>query len=176
MTTTKARHGFTLIELLIVVAIIGLLATITAVALGGSRAKSRDNKRVADMSQIQRALELSYDPGSGYPVAATPTVIGTPSTDALCAKGSVVSFVADTGAGNCDEGKVFMGLVPSDPSPSGSYTYVSTNGAGALCTTAPCTGYCIETTLEADLPQSNLSAGPMIADQTSLKNGSCPVS
>lgn len=175
MPRLKGQRAFTLIELLIVIAMIGLLSTLTAVAVNGARAKARDNKRASDLKQIQKALELAYEPGSGYPVVASALVIGNSGTDVLCAKGSTVSFKADQSAGNCDAGKVYMGLVPGNPTPHGAdYTYKSTDGSGNLCTTGPCNGYCIQSALEEGLSQSGLSAGAVIADQTALKNGTCP--
>ena len=175
MPHKKNPRAFTLMELLIVIAIIGLLATITIVAVNGARAKSRDNKRVTDLKQIQKALELTYEPGSGYPTVSSGTVIGAAGTKVLCAKGSTVAFVADQTASNCDTGKVYMGLVPSNPTPGGSdYTYKSTDGNGSLCTTAPCNGYCVQATLEMGLPQSGLAAGDLIAEETALRNGTCP--
>lgn len=59
--------GFTLIELLIVVAIIGLLASIVLVGLGGIRARGRDARRIADLRETQNALELYYTKGNLYP-------------------------------------------------------------------------------------------------------------
>ena len=174
MPRSTRTGGFTLIELLIVVAIIGLLATISAVAVNGARAKSRDNKRVTDLRQIQKALEFSYEPGSGYPVVAAPTVLGAAGTQVLCAKASVVHLVSDSSAGNCDADKVYMGLIPANPPPNGaSYTYISTDGNGAACTTGPCNGYCIQAALEQGLPQSGLAAGAIVANQTAVKNGTC---
>ncbi len=171
----EKTEAFTLIELLVVIAIIGLLATVTAVSVNAARAKSRDSKRVSDMKQIQKALELSYEPGSGYPVVSAPVTIGTPSTDVLCAKGASTGFVADTTAANCDAGKVFMGLVPGNAVPGGTaYTYRSTDANGAACTTAPCNGYCLQANLETGLPQGGLAAGGIIGNQTALKNGTCP--
>ncbi len=63
------KKGFTLIELLVVISIIGLLASITVVALGGARRGGRDVRAKADLKQIQTALELCYDKSSppGYP-------------------------------------------------------------------------------------------------------------
>jgi len=67
----KNKKGFTLIELLVVIAIIGLLSTLAIVALNSARQKSRDAKRVADVKQIQTALELYYNDNFGYPDAVT---------------------------------------------------------------------------------------------------------
>ena len=66
----KKARGFTLIELLVVIAIIGLLSTLAVVALNSAREKARDAKRVADVRQIQTALELFFNTNSGYPCRA----------------------------------------------------------------------------------------------------------
>jgi prepilin-type N-terminal cleavage/methylation domain-containing protein len=63
----REKKGFTLIELLVVVAIIGLLASIVLVSLNSARAKARDARRVADLRQIQIALEMFYDQQGRYP-------------------------------------------------------------------------------------------------------------
>ena len=45
---------------MVVIAIIGILATIVTVSLGGSQERSRDARRVADIKNIQVALGLYY--------------------------------------------------------------------------------------------------------------------
>ncbi|TAN36974.1 type II secretion system protein [Patescibacteria group bacterium] len=61
--------GFTLIELLVVIAIISLLSSIVMTSLNSARAKGRDAKRVAELHQIQLALEMYYDKYGTYPVS-----------------------------------------------------------------------------------------------------------
>lgn len=77
------KKGFTLIELLVVVAIIGLLSTLSIVALNTARAKARDARRVSDVKQIQTALELYYNDKGDYPASTatlSPTYMGTVPT------------------------------------------------------------------------------------------------
>jgi len=60
------KRGFSLIEVLVVIAIIGIVATIISVSLFGARDKARDTKRKAEVSQIGRFLTLScYVPDAG---------------------------------------------------------------------------------------------------------------
>jgi len=76
----KNTKGFTLIELLVVIAIIGLLSTLSIVALNQARARSRDARRLADIRQVQTALELYYNDQNGYPASVangTPIATGT---------------------------------------------------------------------------------------------------
>lgn len=81
------RRGFTLIELLVVIAIIGILASIVLASLNSARRKSRDARRVADIKQLQLALELYFDANSSaYPTGLAllaPTYIPTVSVDPL---------------------------------------------------------------------------------------------
>jgi type II secretion system protein G len=66
------KKGFTLIELLVVIAIIGLLSTLSILALNSARARARDAKRISDIKQIQTALEMYYNDTGDYPATATP--------------------------------------------------------------------------------------------------------
>ena len=62
------KKGFTLIELLVVIAIIGVLATLLLLQLGGARGKSRDAKRLSDVTQLKTAIEQYFDDNTGtYP-------------------------------------------------------------------------------------------------------------
>ncbi len=98
------NKGFTLIELLVVIAIIGILSTLAIIALGSARQKARDSKRVADLNQIGKALELYYSDNNMYPTLITP--------------GQPITFGSTT----------YLTQVPSNPSPRndgscGDYNY-----------------------------------------------------
>jgi len=66
-TVKLSKRGFTLIELLIVIAIIGILAAALLVSFGGARQAARDARRIADMRQVQSALELFFNKSGSYP-------------------------------------------------------------------------------------------------------------
>lgn len=67
----RLSRGFTLVELLIVIAIIGVLATLLLLQLGVARQRARDAKRIADINQVRTASELYFDDNGQYPQVAT---------------------------------------------------------------------------------------------------------
>lgn len=71
MFKLNKKSGFTLIELLVVIAIIGVLASVVLASLNSARRKSRDARRVADIKQMQLALELYFDSNGEYPDATS---------------------------------------------------------------------------------------------------------
>jgi len=156
------KKGFTLVELLVVIGIIGILSTLAVISLNNAREKSRDAKRVSDIKQIQTALEMYFVEVDTYPVQgtdATPIELGGASAQALSSGAgfSSASGVSDT---------VFMGQVPSNPTPGGaSYSYQSTNADGTECTSGDCLSYKITFTLEGQT--GSLTAG----DHTAVPSG-----
>ena len=91
------QRGFTLIEILIVVAIIGILSSVILIGLGSARARARDARRIADLKEVQNALELYYGKAGMYPNALT--------------------VLMDPGTG------IGVSKIPADPSTSASYSY-----------------------------------------------------
>lgn len=110
MTKLKNKSAFTLIELLVVIAIIGILSTLAVVALQNARKSARDAKRIADIKQIQTALELYFNDNGSYPASVTSTI--------------------------ATSGQIYMAVYPTAPSPAdgdcadenNAYVYTS-NGA-----------------------------------------------
>ncbi len=123
MKKTNNKSGFTLIELLVVIAIIGLLSTLSIVALNSARARARDARRVADVKQIQTALELYYNEQGKYPTTAL-------------ASGSAIAGTA-----------TYMNAIPTAPTPvdgtcsdaQNTYTYANQT-SGASYTLSYCLG------------------------------------
>ncbi|MCX6726097.1 MAG: prepilin-type N-terminal cleavage/methylation domain-containing protein [Candidatus Shapirobacteria bacterium] len=99
------QRGFTLVELLVVMAILGLLATIGLGSFMSTQIKGRDSQRKSDLGQIQKALEMYYNDYGQYP-------------DSLPAGGSSWE---DT------KGTLYMKAIPADPK-FGNYAY-SSNGS-----------------------------------------------
>ena len=114
------RKAFTLIELLVVIAIIAILAAVAVVALNNARARARDARRVADIKQIQTALELYYLDNNSYPDVSSATAEGGTCLDS-------------GGFSNGCSGTTYMAIVPTNPSPKtdgncGDTDYTYTGG------------------------------------------------
>jgi prepilin-type N-terminal cleavage/methylation domain-containing protein len=137
-------RGFTLIELLVVIAVIALLVTLSILALSNARVAARDSKRVADVKQMQSALELFYDNNNRYP------------TSAEFQTGSLASFSSSTGT------TTYMKIIPTAPTPAdGSCTDSNNNYSyapaadGSSYTLSFCTAKKVN-----DVPAGTLAATP----------------
>lgn len=64
---TTSPRGFTIIELLIVIVILGILASITILAFNGIQSRAYDNMVKADISVVQKNLELAKVDLGRYP-------------------------------------------------------------------------------------------------------------
>lgn len=71
------NKGFTLIELLVAIVIIGLLASIVLTNLKFARERGRDGKRLQDISQIIKALQLYWIDHGQYPTITCPCGAGS---------------------------------------------------------------------------------------------------
>lgn len=104
------RGGFTLIELLVVVAIIGVLASVVLASLNTARVKGRDARRLADVKQIQTALELYFNDNGHYPEREAAYDQSNP-----CGNASWCGLVADLAP--------YISSIPGDPIKNSSYYY-----------------------------------------------------
>jgi len=77
----KAQSGFTLLELLVVLAIIGLLASVVIIATQSARSKARDAKRAGDVRQIMNAMEQYHIANNVYPTGTLSILSFGPGTN-----------------------------------------------------------------------------------------------
>jgi len=75
------QKGFTLIELIVVVAIIGLLASIVLASLGSARKNARIAAAQGSMRNLTTAMVLCLDEGNTFNL---PTESNTGGSDVVC--------------------------------------------------------------------------------------------
>ena len=124
----STKKGFTLVEIMIVTAVIAILTAMILASLVGSKAKSRDARRVSDLSQILYALGQYFDKCDQYPTPDTGNVI------------DANTLLQSTG---CPSGVTFgsfLSAVPKDPNTGSPYNYVVNN--------SPASDYVLYTTFE----------------------------
>jgi general secretion pathway protein G len=143
----KSVSGFTLIELLIVIAIIGVLATLLMVNFVGVRQRARDAQRKSDLRQLQSALEIYRSDNAGYILdnGRTPPYIGECGTPLQATiNGKTITY---------------MSKIPCDAS-SGNYYYSSSDGSAYTL------GACLENTGDSQGTRNSPGAGFACASGT----------
>lgn len=159
--TSARRAPYIIVAVLGLLIIPALLATLAFVplSLNNAQVKARDARRIADIKQIQVALELSSNDASttyqsAYPnwgTKAAPITFGQPPYDTITMNGIV-----------------YMSVVPVNPTPGGEpYLYRATDGQGNDCTTVTCPDY--ELTFSLEDTAGVYSAGPHVATQNGIK-------
>ena len=143
----RKESGFTIIELLIVIAIIGILATLVLTNFQGAQAKGRDTVRKNDINSLYQKLEEYYNEKGGYPNGnISTTVLPGIDTGALIdadgraigyTNGFVVATIAPTITVNNDNEYVYV-------------AYGCTTAGAQATVAATCTKYSLGAFLEKE--------------------------
>ncbi len=149
----KFSRGFTLIELLVVIAIIGILSSIVLASLNTARLKSRDARRIADIKQVQLALQLFYDANSSYPTTTlavlAPAYIATIPRDPVGQTAYFYDPIASGGSASSYHLAATLEdtanqALQSDLDSSTDTGSIDTGADGTGCVTSVTTRYCYD--------------------------------
>lgn len=114
MHLLKLKRGFTLIELLIVIAVIGILATMIMANLQGVRERARDARRKGDLDAVKVALRLYYTDQRSFPNSDTNgNILGCTAVGTTCTWGTSTFAIGTT---------TYMNKLPLDPSSTNTVT------------------------------------------------------
>jgi|SRR5690606_14219296 prepilin-type N-terminal cleavage/methylation domain-containing protein len=98
------RSAFTIVELVIVVTVIAILATLTAIGIGQWRDHVAETEVKSDLSSVQAGMEDARNREDGYPVFPDGTVFdGSNDTKDIFTQSKYVTitYVRGTATGYC---------------------------------------------------------------------------
>jgi prepilin-type N-terminal cleavage/methylation domain-containing protein len=167
----SSKKGFTLIELLVVIAIVSLLSSVVLASLNTARSKARDVKRLAEVRQLQTALEFYFDDNGAYPVSASGGGCGiNPNSDWCNSVENVTNGHWIRDAGITEVLAPYMSAEPRDPlqgAPPANWTPL---GGGAIFYWGATNWYMIVLGLENPNPALEAQDGVMDCSGSGVPN------
>ncbi len=124
LRSRMTTNGFTLIELIVVIAIIGILASIAIGNTFSSIPKAHDAQRKNDLKQMQTALQVYFQDHNSYPQPASSRCQSS-TASTLC---WIKLFDTIGPNGTTIYGTpTYIKQMPQDPLSTGVYTYCSSS-------------------------------------------------
>jgi len=149
MRQNLRTRGFTLLELLIAIIIFAVLSAMVSGSFFTSIKKGRDARRITDLEQVQKSLEMYYEDKRAYP---TPT-----GTYGLYFGQQLKDDVSN---------KIYMQKLPNDPVGSMNYEYSLNGNSYRLYA-------CLENT-QQKLPYTSFTAPSMTCPSTCFYQDGTP--
>lgn len=159
-TMSKAKKAFTVVELAVVIAVIAILATITAVGYTRLQKDTRDTERETDIAVIQSALEVFYEKNGVYPYHVQI------NNETFLRNTLSLSETAYRAPGQTTRSLTYsMSNSPTSPTVN-QYFYHPQTASNAVCTSTsdPCVKYTLRWRKETANPSTN-------PEQTTSKYG-----
>lgn len=142
MYRSKTSRGFTIIEILVVIGVIAILTTISAVSFVRYQVDARDSQRANRAVIISEALEKYYDKNGEYPSCSAMTAAGaTVTTTTLPGVDPAVLITPKAVAGETNSIDLCTALSAS--SSTDSFAYVG-DGSATCDTGTSCLQYSLQ--------------------------------
>lgn len=120
--SVKPNRGFTLIEILVVLTVVGVLSGLMFTTTVAIQRRSRDERRLADLSSLKAALQRYHVDQGFYP--ADHQVNSSPGLNLSALKGN--QFNSNIGNPEPEANpEVYLQSLPSDPLSNQDYCYVA---------------------------------------------------
>lgn len=124
----RTSRGFTILELIIVIAVIGLMATLAVLSLQSARARTRDAQRISDVTALRNALTGYWLEKASYPSSGG-VDLGKAGTNT----GALSSAVGGFTDASQTQGTVYLPHVPTGPKQNEFYRYKANGNAYSIC-------------------------------------------
>jgi len=154
------------IEVLIIALVIGVMGTLSGLAVMTARAHTRDITRLSQVREVQMGLEMYFQDHSAYPVSADYTALGQALTACLSADG----FGAPCSASGPTP---YIEYVPTPPTAGLDGASGCDDVENAYCFISGDEEYRIQFELERSNSALNLEKGANCATEEGLKAGAC---
>jgi prepilin-type N-terminal cleavage/methylation domain-containing protein len=86
------NKGFTLVEVLVIIAVIGVLVTITIIAVGNWRKSTAQTEVKSDLKNVAGAMEAARNFGNGYPTSIPSTFTASENVTITYSSGNSANY------------------------------------------------------------------------------------
>ena len=148
---SKVQAGFTIIELLIVIAIIGILATLVLTNFQGAQARGRDTVRSSDINAMFSKLEEYYAENQNeYPQGTLITSAQAQTTFPGIDANALIDEDGDDVSVTYEDVDIAGGGTPTTPNPDTDTEYILHFFGSGCSSAAPCEKYILAGYQETD--------------------------